>query len=48
MSKRRRMPLWRKLMLQVVPLVIASSTWWIMTGIGSTIDHHVQVSVHVR
>jgi hypothetical protein len=43
-----RMPLWRKLALQAVPLVLASCSWWIVTTVGSAVDHDVTVSVHLR
>lgn len=48
MSNRRRTSLWRKLMLQAAPLVLASSAWWLVSGVGNTVDHHIQVSVQVR
>ncbi len=48
MTKHPPQPWWRKILSQIVPLVIASSVWWLVTGVGNTIDHHVAVTVHVR
>lgn len=39
---------WRKIFIKAAPIVIATAAWWMVTGIGSTLDHHVAVSVHVH